>query len=103
MSKKSTFAFTLPLQSVQSEVRPGDASGEPSGMPKVVLVEDDRPSLDLFGAYLEGAGIELVIARDGEEGLESVRTLRPAAVVPFHAAANAVSSTCSTSSTTKKS
>jgi CheY-like chemotaxis protein len=47
----------------------------------VVLVEDDGPSRDLFSAYLEGADLEVAVARDGEEGLDSVRRLDPAAVV----------------------
>jgi CheY-like chemotaxis protein len=46
-----------------------------------VMIEDDRASLDLFSAYLEGTGISLVAARDGHEGLASVRRLRPAAVL----------------------
>ncbi len=77
----STFAFAVPLPSVRGDDRTADAADEPTGLPKVVLVEDDRPSLDLFSAYLEGAEIELVVARDGEEGLDRVRALHPAAVV----------------------
>jgi signal transduction histidine kinase/ActR/RegA family two-component response regulator len=77
----STFAFAVPLPSVRGDDRQADAADGPTGLPKVVLVEDDRPSLDLFSAYLEGAEIELVVARDGEEGLDRVRALHPAAVV----------------------
>jgi signal transduction histidine kinase/ActR/RegA family two-component response regulator len=76
----STFAFSIPLVSAGSARGPSpDAS--PTGFPRVVLVEDDRPSLDLFSAYLEGAAIDVVVARDGEGGLEAVRRQRPAAVI----------------------
>ncbi|MDX6367459.1 MAG: hypothetical protein QOK30_2535 [Nocardioidaceae bacterium] len=76
----STFAFSIPLASAGSARGPSpDAS--PTGFPRVVLVEDDRPSLDLFSAYLEGAAIDVVVARDGEEGLEAVRRQQTAAVV----------------------
>jgi CheY-like chemotaxis protein len=76
----STFSFSIPLVSAGSARGPSpDAS--PTGFPRVVLVEDDRPSLDLFSAYLEGATIDVVVARDGEEGLEAVRRQQPAAVV----------------------
>jgi DNA-binding response OmpR family regulator len=47
----------------------------------VVLIEDDRPSLDLMSAYLEGAHWEVSVARDGAEGLSTVRRVEPAVVV----------------------
>jgi len=45
------------------------------------VVEDDRRSFDLLRAYLEAAGARVVGARDGEEGLDTVRSLNPAGVV----------------------
>jgi CheY-like chemotaxis protein len=77
----STFAFALPLRSARGDVRPTDIQRQTTGLPVVVLIEDDRPSVDLFSAYLEGADIEVAVAQDGEEGLDSVRRLMPAAVV----------------------
>jgi CheY-like chemotaxis protein len=47
----------------------------------VVLVEDDRRSVELISAYLEGADVDVAVARDGHEGLELIRSLHPAAVV----------------------
>ena len=38
-------------------------------------------SADLLRVYLEGAGFAVAVARDGDEGLELARRLRPAAVV----------------------
>ena len=77
----STFAFAIPLRSVRGQAPQTDTADEPTGLPKVVLVEDDGPSLDLFSAYLEGADLEVAVARDGQEGLDLVRRLDPAAVV----------------------
>jgi len=47
----------------------------------VVVVDDDRASLDLMTAYLDGLGVRIALARDGVEGLELIRALAPAAVV----------------------
>jgi CheY-like chemotaxis protein len=76
----STFAFAIPLRSARA-VHKTSVARHPTGLPTVVLIEDDRSSLDLFSAYLEGVDLEVAVARDGEEGLERVRKLKPAAVV----------------------
>ena len=47
----------------------------------VLLIEDDRRSAELFQLYLEGAGYRVSVARDGADGLELARSLRPRAVV----------------------
>ena len=47
----------------------------------MVVVEDDRRSLELVTLYLEGAGVRVVAAHDGLQGLAAVREHRPAAVV----------------------
>jgi CheY-like chemotaxis protein len=44
-------------------------------------VEDDRRSFDLLRAYLEAVGVRVIGARDGEEGLDTVRRLSPAGVI----------------------
>jgi CheY-like chemotaxis protein len=44
-------------------------------------VEDDRKSFDLLRAHLEAAGVRVVGARDGEEGLDTVRRLSPVGVI----------------------
>ena len=49
--------------------------------PVVVVIEDDPRSLELVTLYLEGAGLHVVGVREGREGLETVRRLRPAVVV----------------------
>ena len=87
----STFGFALPTGSMEpaltSVPEPGGLdSGLPTGLPPgpgptVVVVEDDRRSFDLLRVYLEAAGARVVSARNGEEGLDTVRSLNPAGVV----------------------
>ena len=50
-------------------------------METVLVVEDDPHSAELLTVYLEGAGYRIALARDGAEGLELARRLRPRAVV----------------------
>jgi signal transduction histidine kinase/DNA-binding response OmpR family regulator len=86
----STFGIALPAGSGElaptSVPQAGQASGLPAGVtsgpgPTVVVVEDDRRSFDLLRVYLEAAGARVISARDGEEGLDTVRSLNPAGVV----------------------
>ena len=74
----STFGFSMPgLQERGDEVASPDA-GE---LPVVVLVDDDRASLDLISAYLDGSPAQVLRAWDGVEALELIRRVLPAAVV----------------------
>ncbi len=45
--------------------------------PLVLIVEDDDGTATLINAYLEGAGYHTARARNGVEGLERMRALRP--------------------------
>jgi signal transduction histidine kinase/CheY-like chemotaxis protein len=71
----STFGFSLPVAHAATGTSTGDAR------PVLLLVDDDRASLDLIAAYLDGSGVDIVRARDGAEALEQARRLLPAAVV----------------------
>jgi two-component system alkaline phosphatase synthesis response regulator PhoP len=44
---------------------------------RILCVEDDAGMLDLLRLILESAGYEFLGARDGEEGLEKIRSSRP--------------------------
>jgi len=88
--KGSTFGFALPAGSGEPASTSVPQAGLDSGLstelapgpgPTVVVVEDDRRSFDLLRVYLEAAGARVVSARDGEEGLDTVRSLSPAGVV----------------------
>jgi signal transduction histidine kinase/ActR/RegA family two-component response regulator len=70
----STFGFSL--RSRENE-RPDPALS----VGDVVIIEDDRPSLDLITAYLSGAALRVTVAGDGQTGLDAVRRVRPAAVL----------------------
>lgn len=71
----STFGFSL--RSREKDERP-DATRT---VRDVVVIEDDRPSLDLMTAYLSGAALRVTVAGDGQSGLDAVRRVRPAAVL----------------------
>ena len=74
----STFGFAFPVRRARSEAP--DAAPLP-GSTSIVVIEDDRRSLDLMTAYLSGAAITVVTARDGQSGLDAVRRDRPSAVL----------------------
>jgi CheY-like chemotaxis protein/anti-sigma regulatory factor (Ser/Thr protein kinase) len=74
----STFGFSVPgLPEQEDEI----AFPERDKLPVVVLVDDDRASLDLLSAYLDGSGTRVLRARDGVEALEQIRKVAPVAVV----------------------
>jgi CheY-like chemotaxis protein len=86
----STFGIALPVRSSEPALTSVPQVSQGSGLPTevapglrptVVVVEDDRRSFDLLRVYLEEAGARVVSARDGEEGLDTVRRLSPAGVV----------------------
>jgi signal transduction histidine kinase/ActR/RegA family two-component response regulator len=81
----STFGFAVPVRppdAVPDTVVVGDAAdGAGSGTETILVVEDDPHSAELLTLYLEGAGYRIALARDGAEGLELARRLRPRAVV----------------------
>jgi signal transduction histidine kinase/ActR/RegA family two-component response regulator len=74
----STFGFSVPGRPAS-----GDKVGSygSSGVPVILLVDDDRASLDLNSAYLDGSPTRVLRAGDGVEALDVARKERPAAVV----------------------
>jgi CheY-like chemotaxis protein len=74
----STFGFSIP-RVLQPSPEVGSTARE--DLPAVLLVDDDRASLDLNSAYLDGSPIQVLLARDGVEALELARKERPAAIV----------------------
>ncbi|WP_123029600.1 hybrid sensor histidine kinase/response regulator [Mycolicibacterium stellerae] len=74
----STFGFAIPVVTRPQDVTATQQHGE---FPVVVLVDDDRASLDLMSAYLDDAPVQVIRATDGESALELVRKVLPAAVV----------------------
>jgi len=76
----STFSFTIPLADANAQEE-GSAETDGGSGPLVVVIEDDRQSLELLTLHLEGAGVRVASARDGSAGLHEVRRRHPAAVV----------------------
>ncbi|HEV7195557.1 MAG TPA: ATP-binding protein, partial [Pedococcus sp.] len=74
----STFGFAIPLRPTRGEVQ---RDGDGPALASIVVIEDDRPSLDLLTAYLSGATLRVTTARDGQSGLDAVRRVRPSAVL----------------------
>jgi signal transduction histidine kinase/DNA-binding response OmpR family regulator len=82
----STFGFTIPVRSAApGTVAPAAPALEPAqpggARPTVLVIEDDEHSVDLLSLYLAGAGFNVECARDGRQGLEAVRSLRPAVIL----------------------
>ena len=77
----STFSFSLPLSPAGADRAPVAGVDRNGARPTVLLVDDDRASIDLMMAYLQGSPVRLLTAHDGIEALEVVRRTAPAAVV----------------------
>jgi CheY-like chemotaxis protein/anti-sigma regulatory factor (Ser/Thr protein kinase) len=71
----STFGFSLRSRATDPGRDPAQVIAD------VVVIEDDRPSLELMTAYLSGAALRVTVAGDGQTGLDAVRRVRPAAVL----------------------
>ncbi len=76
----STFGFSLPQRTAEVGEHPDGPDHLPSAG-GIVVIEDDRPSLDLLTAYLSGLALQVTVARDGQPGLDAVRRVHPAAVI----------------------
>ena len=77
----STFSFSVPLQRRTSSTGKTSEELDGEGRADVVLIEDDRPSLDLLTVYLSAANLQVTVAGDGIEGVEAVRRVKPRAVI----------------------
>lgn len=80
MDVGSTFGFALPIGQPNPPAPFAAGPADPSH-PTVLLVDDDRASLDLVSAYLEGLPARLERAEDGVEAIRLAGELRPDAVV----------------------
>jgi CheY-like chemotaxis protein len=74
----STFGFSMPMRRASGTI---EHEGEAQASASVVVIEDDRASLDLLTAYLSGAALRVTTVRDGQSGIEAVRRERPSAVL----------------------
>jgi len=90
----STFSFTLPAALGSRAAEPASDGAalmselaiQPSmvlanSVSPILVIEDDPSSVELLTVHLHGAGFDVVVARDGAEGLEMARRLRPSGIV----------------------
>jgi CheY-like chemotaxis protein len=80
----STFGFAIPLAHTvvrQPEADAFDLADGPSAEHTVLIVDDDRASLDLLSIYLDDLPVDVIRAHDGLEALAAVERLHPSAVV----------------------
>jgi signal transduction histidine kinase/CheY-like chemotaxis protein len=83
----STFGFAIPLLHASDPfdmdelVTTDLAGGSPPSGHTVLIVDDDRASLDLLSIYLDDLPVDIVRAHDGLEALAAVERWQPSAVV----------------------
>ena len=77
----STFGFAIPLEAHATSAAKASESGEGEHLSRVLLVDDDRASLDLLSAYLEPWAVDVVRCHDGPEALVAMDEAAPAAVI----------------------
>ena len=77
----SAFSFTVPIGMDRLPEVVSSATHAELCSPKIIVIDDDRPSIDLFTAYLESAGFDVSSSYDGVRGLDAARRERPVAVV----------------------
>ena len=78
----STFGFAIPAGAPATSAGAAiDDPGRADGERTVVVIDDDRRSIDLLTVYAEAAGLRVVSADDGQRGIELIRGLQPAIVV----------------------
>ena len=75
----STFGVVLPDSGPGAAVADQAAPGQERA--RVVVIEDDRPSIDVLSAFLASEPLDVTVARDGVTGLEAVRRTTPDAVL----------------------
>ena len=78
----SEFNVRLPLlqQDVSLESSPAPAARHVAGVPRILVVDDNRDAADTLGAVLKMLGAEVRVTHDGHAALEAVAAFRPAAV-----------------------
>jgi signal transduction histidine kinase/CheY-like chemotaxis protein len=79
LGKGSTFRLVLPAKSLKPAALEPESSSVPAsgGRGTVLVIDDDATSRELLGRHITAEGFGVVHARDGKEGVELARTLRP--------------------------
>jgi signal transduction histidine kinase/CheY-like chemotaxis protein/HAMP domain-containing protein len=84
LGKGSRFSFTLPLAcgipSQAPQLAPPPQAACLHSKPRILVVDDEAPALELLRDYLSSEGYEVVTASSGEEALRLARKARPDAI-----------------------
>jgi signal transduction histidine kinase/CheY-like chemotaxis protein len=78
LGRGSRFEVRLPVTAYRPEAGGEVVAGSGGAL---LLVDDDRASLELMAAQLEATGVQLLRAHDGTMALELARTAAPAGIV----------------------
>jgi signal transduction histidine kinase len=78
----SEFVVRLPLARNDARPAPADADAgrKIAGVPRVMVVDDNRDAADSLGAVLKMLGAEVRVAHGGQAALDALGAFRPAAV-----------------------
>lgn len=78
----SEFTVRLPLldRDVSRRSSQAPAKHHVAGLPRILVVDDNRDAADTLGAVLQMLGAEVRVTHDGHAALEAVASFRPAAV-----------------------
>jgi two-component system, sensor histidine kinase len=78
----SEFTVRLPLlrQDASRGSSPAAAPHHVAGLPRILVVDDNRDAADTLGALLTMLGAEVRVTYDGQAALEEISSFRPAAV-----------------------
>jgi len=77
----STFGFAIPARATSEHEGETATDTGANQIGDVVVIDDDRPSVELLSAYLSGVAARITKARDGPSGLAAVRRVRPDVVL----------------------
>ena len=77
----STFGFAIPARLSPDDDHDTATTTDANQIGTVVVIDDDRPSVELLSAYLSGVAARITKARDGPMGLAAVRRVRPDVVL----------------------
>ncbi len=81
LGEGSTFTLTLPLEHMEEAPKSSSRSRGQAGRGTVLVIDDDPMARDLLVRVLEAEGFSAVEARDGRQGLELARALRPVGIL----------------------
>jgi two-component system cell cycle response regulator DivK len=61
--------------------RPEARGSSPGEVPLILIVDDNEDARDMYALYFEHVGLRVATARDGEDALRKVDTLKPSLIV----------------------